>query len=156
MPNDFRGKGGIVTGSYWLTVTNSLSPFDTGLTNTVKVAGPQDAKVFRIERLIFGTDTTGATYNFQYNATTNDWVQCDYLAFGAAAPTLNVEWLGSGSPAKGIYTLFTYTSGDAPVNPVWTVNAPTGLQGTVSVDAAGKRVLLEVKDASSGTLVLIR
>jgi len=156
LPNEIRGKGYIRTdATRLLTVTNALSPFDTGLTNWVKVAGQQDVVRFRIERLKFGTDAVGATYNFQYNATTNDWVGCDYLEFGAASPKLNVEWLGAGDPAEGTYTLFTYTTLSG-ATPTWTVTTPPSLRGTVRINTDQKRVELELLPSANGMLILIR
>ena len=160
MANDFRGTGRIEADSpHWLTVTGSLSPFDTGLTDREPVVGPQGSALFRIDRLRFGTDTVGATYNWQYNGATNDWTQTADLEFGTAAPTLNIEWLGeeeaSHEDMSGTHVLFTYTGANPVLPETWHVNAPPKMRGAVRLEVNEKSVLLDIsKKPPAGTVIL--
>ena len=150
MPNDFRGRGKIATGSYVLTTTGAIGPRDTGLASRTKVVG-----TIYMEDLKFGSDSLGCTYYWQYDDTTNDIIDCDSLQFGTAEQTVNADWIGTGAAPSGTNVLFTY-SGTDPVNPSWTVVAPPGLRGSVSVDAPNDRVLLVLKIVPRGTVFRIR
>src|SRR5690606_20179103 len=66
------------------------------------------------------------------------------LVFGSGSATLNVNWIGAGSPQNGVYTLFTYTGAD-PTLPTWTYNLGSGItDALVTLDVANNRVLLTV------------
>jgi hypothetical protein len=148
MPNDFRGRGKIETGSYVLTTTGSIGPRDTGLSTVTKNIG-----TFYVEDLRFGTDTDGCTYAWQYNESVNDVIATTTLQFGSALHTLEVDWLGADSAPAGDYVLFTYSSGPDPVVGDWTVRTPTGC-GRVWLDAANNRVMVTL--SFGGTVLMLQ
>jgi fibronectin-binding autotransporter adhesin len=137
----FKGLGRIATGTNVLTVTGSMTP------------GSPDADE-SVGTLMAGNLKFEGTYNWQYDGTNSDVVATSALAFDGA-PTLNASWLGEGAAPAGTYTLFTY-AGSAPANVAWTVNAPQGRMGTVSVDDANKRVVLMLDTPPTGTLMILR
>lgn len=119
------------------------------LTATLSPAGESALGTLSIGSLDFR-----GTYTWEYGATGADLVQASGLAFGGSV-TLNVTWLGEGSAPAGSYTLFNYSGAD-PAPGTWTVNAPSGLAGAVTVDAANKRVLLTLSKSTFGTLIMFR
>lgn len=133
----FKGLGSITTGANLLTATGVLSPgFSVG--------------TLTVEDLLLD-----GSYVWEYDGTNSDAVACTTLSFGSGA-SVDCQWLGSGEPAMGSYTLFTYRGTDPNVSVV-TVAAPAGLQGELSVDSANKRVLLALGEfVSKGTLILVR
>lgn len=150
MPNAFRGRGKVTTGSYVLTTTGSIAPRDTGLSTVTKNIG-----TIYFEDLKFGSDSQGATYIWQYNETSSDLIQCDTLTFGSATNTLSVEWLGSGKAAEGTYVLFSWTGGSTPPTPNFNVIGPSGMEGKVEVDGANKQVKVTLK-IPKGTLLMVQ
>jgi len=133
----FKGLGRILTGTNLLVATGSISPgFSVG--------------TLTVEDLDFR-----GTYDWEYDGTNSDAIACTTLAFGGGSATLDCAYIGGGAAAQGVYPLFTY-KGSAPALPAWTVNAPTGLSGEVSVDDANKRVILTLGPVPSGTIILFR
>lgn len=137
----FKGLGQITTGTNVLTLTGSFTP---GSPDAGESMGTLTAGNLKFE----------GTYNWQYDGTNNDQVAAASLTF-AGSPTVNASWLGAGAAPAGTYTLFTYT-GSAPAAATWTVSAPQGLVGTVSVDDADKRVVLTLASPPQGTLMILR
>ncbi|MCG3179934.1 MAG: hypothetical protein BIFFINMI_02284 [Phycisphaerae bacterium] len=137
----FKGVGQVTTGSYVFTVGASS-----------KVAPGMSIGTLTVEDLDFR-----GTYDWEFNETANDLIVAQTLAFGSGAATLNVLWTGSGDAPTGTWTLMTYAGAD-PTNATWTVNAPSGLVGLVTVDGANDRVLLTLSTESvpePATLVLL-
>jgi hypothetical protein len=133
------GAGSITTGPNLLTVAaaGSLTP------------GIGDIGTLQVEDLDFR-----GTYNWEYNETGSDLIKAVNLTFGGS-PQLNVTWLGGGSAPMGQYEVFRYL-GAAPSLAGWTVATPSGQQGTLTLDADGKRVLLTLNKSTSGTFLLFR
>lgn len=136
LAHNFKGLGTITTGNNTLTLTGILTPG-------------------------FGVGTLGAenlnfqgTLNWEYDENASDLIACKTLIL-SGQKTINAAWIGQGEAAVGSYPLFTYTGSD-PTLGDWSVNAPTDLQGAVSLDSTNKRVILELSEAPKGTVILIR
>lgn len=139
MANEFRGMGTISrngASNYTLTTTGAISPGSSLETIT-------------IEKLKFGSDAVGCTYNWEYDGTSSDLIDCPTsLAFGSATEKLNVIWKGAGDPLAGTFTLMTYAGTD-PVLPSWDLTTPVGptgpLLGSVWLDDAKNQVMLTLQ-----------
>jgi autotransporter-associated beta strand protein len=95
------------------------------------------------------------TYNWDYSEAGADLIKAVNLTFGGT-PAININWLGAGPvPALGTYELFRYY-GDAPVLGSWTVHAPSGCTGTLSIDTTGRRVLVTMNKVAPGTALFFR
>lgn len=138
MTNAFTGAGRIYTGANTLTLAagGSISPGATG--------GSSGTDTFLADNLDFR-----GTYNWDYAAGTNDVIACGTVAFGGSA-TLAI----AGDPPFGTYTLFAYTGANPASLGSWSVTGLSRKVGIVKLDAAGKRVVLQVRPAPAGTTVL--
>ncbi|MCG3178565.1 MAG: hypothetical protein BIFFINMI_00893 [Phycisphaerae bacterium] len=131
LSNLFKGKGQITTGANVFTLGASG-----------RIAPGLSIGALTIEDLDFR-----GTYDWEFNENGNDLIETQTLVFGAATATLNVLWTGAGDAPTGTWTLMTYTGSD-PTNATWTVNAPAGLTGLVTVDGTNNRVLLTLTETS--------
>jgi hypothetical protein len=159
LDNAIRGRGNIYTGSYLLTLTGSVAPYDIGY-----AAGwTKQVGTLSIEDLKFGTDDNGCTYYWQYNETDSDTLNTATLSFGQTTHKVECAWLGAGDPpppppAGTNYVLFSYSSGADPdmSGVTWEVTAPGRLRGSVWLDSDNNKVMLKLQPGASGTMVLIR
>lgn len=136
LAHNFKGLGSITTGDNTLTLTGSLTPgFSIG--------------TLAVEKLNFQ-----GTLNWEYNDDETDLVECKSLTLGGSK-TVNASWIGTGEAKAGTFPLFTYKGND-PTLGSWTVNAPAGLVGSVSIDSSAKQVVLELSAAPKGIIILIR
>ncbi|MDD4890210.1 MAG: autotransporter-associated beta strand repeat-containing protein, partial [Phycisphaerae bacterium] len=143
LANTIRGAGQInskpAATTYTLTVTGTVQPGDIGVAaNRIAGIGTLD-----LTNLNFQGNYTW-DYDVTNGVTNSDLINASLgLTLNAAPHVLNVNWLGSGSAPAGVYTLFTYASAvPDPLAGTWTVNAPAGLSGVVSVDDVNNKVLL--------------
>lgn len=141
--NDISGDGRITTGANTLTLgpNGSLSPG------------------FSVGTLTVGNLDFRGTLYWEFDATNStDVVACETLTFGgSAAKKVHASWLGTGEAPLGTYTLFTYTGADPTVVPSeWAVLAPPKRAGSVSVDAANKRVVLTLTRLPEGSMLMVR
>ncbi len=159
MPNAFRGRGKIGTGSYVLTATGSFAPRDTGLSVVTRNIG-----TMYVEDLKFGSDSDGCDYNWDYGYVNtaaaadppvyerkNDLIATETLEFGTAAAVLNLgTWIDESGglypdPEPDDYVLFTYTGAD-PTLPAWTINnVPAGMIAEVRLDVDNSQVILALE-----------
>jgi len=141
MANDFTGTGRIDANGYTFTSTGSMGPGAS--IGTLDVNGALD---FR------------GTYYWDYDGTDADLISADALAFGGGPCTVDVTWLGVGSPGAGDYVLFTYTGADPVITAPWTVTGDMG--GSVWVDDLNNQVILtlggvSIPEPGSAMLVLL-
>jgi len=147
LANDFSGQGRVKTGSYVLTTTGAFAP------------GTSIGEIY-VEDLDFR-----GTYEFEYdtdggdvNPDDSDLIATSTLVFGnpGGAASVNVTWLGPGSPGTGDYVLFTYTGTDPVITAPWTVTGD--MSGSVWVDDLNDQVILTLGGApvpEPGTLGLM-
>jgi autotransporter-associated beta strand protein len=138
LANTFAGTGRVDCLTYTLTNNGTLAPGDAAT----------------IGKLFFASSGAGkldfrGTVKVKYTLGTNDLIGTSALTFGAAGgqAAVNAVWLGGGSaPVPAVagtnLVLFTYYGTDPVISTPWTVTAPRGIVGAVSVNTSAKKVIL--------------
>jgi len=141
MTNDFRGRGKIGTGSYDLTLTGTVRPYDTGYDT---VTATTNIGTMYLADATLGLSGDRLAYVWQIDDTVNDIITCEDLHNVYMTMDLTDSYIGTNKWQEGEYTIITWTGSD-PTNVSISVTLPPELKGaTVVTDLVNNTIKLDI------------